>query len=54
VIGGKTLGEVVSQIMKFLLHVSVQRQYNWFGQKGKKQLGNLKLAAVIFRKYKGY
>jgi len=52
VIGGKTLGEAVAGIMKFLLNVSVQRRYNWSGQKGKKKLGSLKLATVIFSKYK--
>jgi hypothetical protein len=50
VIGGKTLGAFVGGIMTFLLSVGLQRKYNWYGQKGKKAFGALKISGVVCSK----
>jgi hypothetical protein len=39
---------VVGGVLRHLLAVTVQRRYNWFGQKGKKPFGSLKLAGVLY------
>ncbi len=41
---------VVGGVLRHLLAVTVQRRYNWFGQKGKKPFGSLKLAGVLCSK----
>lgn len=46
-IGGKTFRDVVNGIMRQLLTVSIQRRYNWCGQKGKIAFGKLKIASVL-------
>ena len=46
-LGGKDLGEVVGGQLKQLMSVQLQRQYNWFGLKGKLKFGHLKVARCI-------
>ena len=46
-IGGNSMADVVGGILKHLLTVRIQREYNWYGQKGKKALGQLQLANVV-------
>ena len=47
VIDGKTLSELVSGMMKILMTRNLQRQYNWYGQKGQKSFGALKISGII-------
>ena len=41
------MADVVGGILKHLLTVRIQREYNWYGQKGKKAFGQLQLANVV-------
>ena len=50
-LGGKSLSDVVGRLLRHLMTVALQRQYNWFGHKGKKEFGKLNLAGVVCSKY---
>ena len=45
------MSDVVGGLLRHLMTVALQRQYNWFGHKGKKEFGKLNLAAVVCSKY---
>ena len=47
-IGGKTLGDVVSGVLRYLLAVNLQREFNWYGKKGKREFGKLALAGIVY------
>ncbi|XP_060565983.1 uncharacterized protein LOC132725006 [Ruditapes philippinarum] len=49
---GKNTADTVRRILKRTMKSQLAEKFNWYGKKGKKEFGKLKLAAVIYKAVK--